>query len=590
MSRWLAYGPVAVAVLLAWAELRSAGRRHTSGPGRRLAAFAALLGAAMLALAPSTITCAERVLPGWPAPLHLAGRELEMAALSLLPGIPARLGMPVRAVCRPLHRLLTATALPACLLLFLAADADTTGGAVTVEDRGWVALALFGTVFTAYSVWCLACFTLPVLAHTRTLPPGPSRLGFRLIGAAAGVGLLWALWGIAGIAGMVRDHHQGAGQDPVAVLLGTGCLALAAAGATTVRWRGAVVGWARRLRAGRDLRALAALWSALHSVLPNTALPVAGVSPGRRGHGARDAEFALYRRIVEIRDGGLALSRHIPEQLAEWTGAGLERFPADGPYGEREQYGPYGERERYRPYGERERHGPSGPYGAGGVRAVVGRGVGLSRSGPAYTVAAVAEAAALAAAIEAVRAGRGARPPAPAGITPATGAGGGDPDRDRGRGVFAGTVEDEAAWLCQVAAAFEFSPTVAYVRCRARAEFTGQEPSELAEPTEVAEPTEPVKPVKPVEPTEVAEPVEVAVSSAPASPSAPSGPPTPATPSGPSGPPGPPGPPGADAPVAPQTDTADGEASAVNGEASAVDDVAESVDGGTARWPSTSAR
>ncbi|MFF5105780.1 MAB_1171c family putative transporter [Streptomyces sp. NPDC000134] len=470
MSGWFAYGPVAVAVLLGCFELRPAGRRHASGPGRRLAAFAALLGAALAVLAPFTIACVDRVLPGWSAALHLAGRELEMAALSLLPGVPVRLGMrPVRGARRSLHLALTAAAMSTCLVLFSAAGAEVTGAAVTAEGRGWVALALSGTVFTGYSLWCLICFALPVLAHARALPPGATRLGFRLIGGAAGVGLLWGLWGIAGIANMVREQRQGAGQDPVAVLLGTGCLVLAAAGASTVWWTSAVASWARRLRAARELRTLAVLWSALHSVLPSTALPTAGAARGRGWRGTRDAEFALYRRIVEIRDGCLALSRYVPEQAAEWAGTGLKRFP------------PYGA-DVVRATGSCRKPGPGAGGGARSRYAV--------RS--AYTGAAVAEAAVLAAAIEAVRAGHAPRSPAsgaaatapgatprhspPAGLgspgIPPDGAGDGE---GRGGDVFAGTVEAEAAWLCRVAEAFEHSRAVEYVRSRAHQEFAARD-------------------------------------------------------------------------------------------------------------------
>ncbi|MFI1869163.1 DUF6545 domain-containing protein [Streptomyces jumonjinensis] len=60
----------------------------------------------------------------------------------------------------------------------------------------------------------------------------------------------------------------------------------------------------------------------MYAVVPQTALEV---RPGR-GPGAllvRDAELALYRRVIEIRDGYLTLRPHLPPHFPHWAEEGF---------------------------------------------------------------------------------------------------------------------------------------------------------------------------------------------------------------------------------------------------------------------------
>ncbi|MEU9336336.1 MAB_1171c family putative transporter [Streptomyces sp. NPDC048290] len=426
MSDGLAYGPALVAMGVGWYELRLSRGPRAGRSVRLLCLFGVLLGAAMAVLAPATMAAADHVWPGLSPLAHLLGRELEMTALAFLPLVVIELDLPPRwRARRRTHLTVTAIALPLCAGLFLAAGPDINDGKLSADGLGWILLALFGAIFTSYGLWCLVVFALPVLDHARGLPSGPLRTGLLLIGAGAAIGLVWGAWGVTGIRNMVVTHQQGAAQDPVAVALGTGCLAVAALGATAARWSGALDGLRRRLRARRDHHALEGLWAALHTVLPETALPVhpwpGGGRPVRRGRGLRgrvglrDVEFALYRRVVEIRDGYLALRPHVPAELPDWTRTALDYFPPPRP-----------------------------------------------------AVAAVTEAAAVAAAIEAATAGHRHReagtaaPPCATGpLVPASAPAGG------------GTVDAEAAWLTQVAEAFTTSVAVEHVRHRARKRFAG---------------------------------------------------------------------------------------------------------------------
>ncbi|WP_030377657.1 MULTISPECIES: MAB_1171c family putative transporter [unclassified Streptomyces] len=418
MAEELAYVPAAASLSLGWYELRPARRGTAVGC---LCGFWLCMGAAMALLAPGT-AAVLRVLSVPAGCVHLLGRELEMAALSFLPLAAMRLGLPRwRAVSECSHAFVGVTAGTLCAVLFLAASAGGrppagAAGGVAIVAGGradWAALAAFDTVFTLYSLWCLVLFALPVRRCARGLRPGALRTGLRLVAAGTAVGALWAVWGVSGIVNMAVDHRQGAEMDPVAMALASGCLLLAALGATAALWHPLVAGGRHRLRAWRAHRALEPLWAALHAVVPETALTVPGpravpLAPG----GAR---FALYRRVIEIRDGYLALRPYWPAQTPSWTAAALARFPVDP-----------------------------------GRRPVV------------------EEAAWLVAALEAARAGRRCAP-GRAGEGP--GARGESPALGADDGTFAagpGTVEEEAAWLVAVAEAFTGDRAVAYTRRLAR--------------------------------------------------------------------------------------------------------------------------
>ncbi|MEV6975295.1 DUF6545 domain-containing protein [Kitasatospora sp. NPDC093806] len=77
-------------------------------------------------------------------------------------------------------------------------------------------------------------------------------------------------------------------------------------------WGGAVRDWS-------DLHRLGPLWSTLRSERPEIELaasePWFGPGSGRRG----DLRFALFRRIIEIRDGQLALRPHLHPRVPCWV-------------------------------------------------------------------------------------------------------------------------------------------------------------------------------------------------------------------------------------------------------------------------------
>ncbi|WP_197370517.1 MAB_1171c family putative transporter, partial [Streptomyces clavuligerus] len=328
MKALTGYLPAVVALGVGWYELLLARDRRQERAVRLLCLFALFLATSMAVLAPATMDAVDRALPRHSELAHLLGRELEMAALALLPAVVGRLAPrgPWEARQRT-HLAVSAAVLTAAPVLFLLSGADLTAGRIVADGRGGYALAGFGLLFAAFSLWCLWGLAARVHRHARTLPPGPLRTGLRLIVAGAATGALWALWGLTGVANVLLHQGQGAGQDPVALLLGTACLLISASGVTAARWAPAASAVRRWRRCVRGYRALEPLWSPLAEAVPRNA-PTA---PPGRVMLLRDAELALYRRVIEIRDGYLELRPYLPPGFADWAEDGFRRHPVAPP-------------------------------------------------------------------------------------------------------------------------------------------------------------------------------------------------------------------------------------------------------------------
>ncbi|MFJ9952648.1 DUF6545 domain-containing protein [Kitasatospora sp. NPDC091207] len=77
--------------------------------------------------------------------------------------------------------------------------------------------------------------------------------------------------------------------------------------------------WGGRVRARRAHRRIGPLWSAMRSVVPEIELVTQDEHFGRARKRRRDIRFALYRRIIEIRDGQLSLRSHLHPQVPLWV-------------------------------------------------------------------------------------------------------------------------------------------------------------------------------------------------------------------------------------------------------------------------------
>ncbi|MGW3950738.1 MAB_1171c family putative transporter [Streptomyces sp. NPDC004752] len=297
---------------------------------RDVAGFALFMGTAMLLNAPAVLDTLDRFVPSPDAELLLtselkaaAGTFLALVALALDP--PG--SRPVRI--RRRRRIGAAVVVQAVALgLFLAAGVTEDGErAVAAPGRGWV-LAAYNVLFAAYLCWCLYALARALIRHAFRTPPGPLRTGLRLTALATATAVVWTLWALDDAAANLTDGGQGLGEDLLSTTLGMVTAVLLASGATATFWGEHLTAPLRRLHALRAHSDLEPLWSALHAELPEIALDP---DAARRRPGLRQAEFARYRRVIEIRDGILALRPYQRTEPLDWAVRALDRTgPAAG--------------------------------------------------------------------------------------------------------------------------------------------------------------------------------------------------------------------------------------------------------------------
>ncbi|MFD0410176.1 MAB_1171c family putative transporter [Kitasatospora sp. NPDC127116] len=213
----------------------------------------------------------------------------------------------------------TALAVLAATVLFLLARPREEGGQLVATGAlGPVALAGYDLVITGYVAGCLVTLLRRTTHWTRRADDTALRTALGLVTLTTAAGLLWAAWGLDDVLGALRTGRQLTTEDPVSLALGRVCAVLLLAGATTLLWARAGRA-ARRWRAAyRGYRSLGPLWRALHAAFPQIALTTGRITSGRIATGRitagrmppADAELALYRRVIEIRDGLLILRRY----------------------------------------------------------------------------------------------------------------------------------------------------------------------------------------------------------------------------------------------------------------------------------------
>ncbi|WP_329128553.1 hypothetical protein OG552_00425 [Streptomyces sp. NBC_01476] len=407
-------GCLTAAVFLVFAVHRfTVTRGEAADPAQlRVAGFALCMGAAVLLNAPTAAAAVDAIAPPWGVAL-LVTHGLKTGAFTCLATLalaldPQAAGPDAERRRRRRQIRLAVAVQAGAVGLFLAAGTRTGDGYVAAADgRGWV-LALYNALYAGYGWWCLLGLVRALARHTRRIAPSLLRTGLRLMMLAAAVGAVWTLWVQEDVVADLAHGRQGLGADPVSTALAAVTSLLATGGATTTLWGDRIAAPVRWLRAYRTYRALEPLWAELHATLPEIALSSSASAGGPR---LRHAEFALYRRVIEIRDGHVALRPYLQPRAPAWV--------------------------------------TEAPGGTGG--------------GP-LDPDAVVEAAVIAAALENRRAGR-----LPDGAPESREYGHGP------RTALLETVEDEAAWLVQVTRAFARSPAVEDVRNRVRAQWQGTE-------------------------------------------------------------------------------------------------------------------
>ncbi|WP_052707192.1 MAB_1171c family putative transporter [Streptomyces rubellomurinus] len=314
----------------AWSD-----RGRRSDPALRHVYTAGLCMALGLALsAPGTFAAAS--LPGaraWPWPwlgsgcLRLVGDELELLAVGALAMLAHSIQPPdaVRGGLRAGLRRQAAVTAGAGLLsvtAYVAADPAQVGNRVVVDDgRGRALLVVYVGLLTAHLVWRLVVFGLLVGRSAARMPPGALRSGVRMMAFGTVIGLLWTASNVIDVVEALTTGGVAGGESAASAVVALACVVLMLAGATAPLWRGRLARWSRPLRARYAYRRLEPLWSALRATVPAVELLPDTARTGRRApHGA---QFALYRRVIEIRDGQLALRPyvhpHVPSWVAEFT-------------------------------------------------------------------------------------------------------------------------------------------------------------------------------------------------------------------------------------------------------------------------------
>lgn len=321
MSDAAAY--LAAAVLFGLVGYRMLADRRSGlyTPRAALYGFLLCLGLAMVLLSPATSDLLGRLGVG-ALYVVLAGEIVRTAAVSFL----MLVGHTLAPRPAPAHLLPTALLIQAAMTgtLLAAHPATTADWSLRVSGAGRWLLSGHDALFGGYAIWCLAVVTAALAREARRAGPGPLRLGLRLTLAAAVVGILWAAWTADDIADVLRSGVQNGSEDALSNVLGAVCAALVVAGTTVARWGTALTAPLRWLRTYRTYARLGPLWRELRAELPQIAL--ADRPRGLNAARPAGAEFALYRRVIEIHDGRLALRPYAHPRSA--VAAALAPFAA----------------------------------------------------------------------------------------------------------------------------------------------------------------------------------------------------------------------------------------------------------------------
>ncbi|MEV6524291.1 MAB_1171c family putative transporter [Longispora sp. NPDC051575] len=198
------------------------------------------------------------------------------------------------------------------VLVYSETTESTTHFSDLYGDRPAIAIAT--VICLSYIGWGMSTFFLLIGHYLRHAEEPVLRFGLRVVASGTLFGLAWVAWTAARAVGRMLQYHPHIEHPPpVSTLLGAMAVLLWALGATLSAWGSTLVRPYRWLRALHGYRALGPLWSALHAEFPEIALER---STSRLPW---DAGFALYRRVIEIRDAHLALRGYFHPDVSAWV-------------------------------------------------------------------------------------------------------------------------------------------------------------------------------------------------------------------------------------------------------------------------------
>ncbi|WP_086825821.1 MAB_1171c family putative transporter [Allokutzneria sp. NRRL B-24872] len=279
-------------------------RANPPAPGlRHLLLFLMWIAVSLVVLAPETERLIVLVQP-MPNTARLLGNFVQLLAVYHMVGIAysPRAERPPR-VLRTLLFVTWATL--TVLMSFSGKDFSKNIFAAAMSNP---ALIAYGLVFLLYATGCIAVFVHVISRYARQCEPGLFRSGLVTIIAAAVCSALWGAWSSLQPLLMLGFDLSPSLRAPVDRVLAVVSVLLWLVGSTMAWWDKVL----RRVAAHRGYHAIGPLWTELTAALPRIALTSRSRLP-------RNVEFALYRRIIEIRDGDLALRPFVPPQIDSWV-------------------------------------------------------------------------------------------------------------------------------------------------------------------------------------------------------------------------------------------------------------------------------
>ncbi|MEU0532370.1 MAB_1171c family putative transporter [Amycolatopsis tolypomycina] len=281
-----------------------------------LAGFGICIAAGIVVLTPAMSALAG---PGPVAEwvLSLAGDELKLGAIGFAVAFTQSVWRGEGARLAP-HALFTGATMVLLAVFFVLSGPRRVGDETVFSDAALPYALADKLVFLFYSLISLGLLFAVFVRSAWQAEPGPLRAGLWLLVVGVGAATAWTFWDVDDVVRLARTARIGAREDLPSSVLAAVTVGCVAAGATLSAWSPAVASLIGRVRAYRAYRRIEPLWTALRTAVPGIAL-----DPGRELAGG--AEFALYRRVIEIRDGHLALRAHFDPDLPPRAEAAARR-------------------------------------------------------------------------------------------------------------------------------------------------------------------------------------------------------------------------------------------------------------------------
>lgn len=210
----------------------------------------------------------------------------------------------------------TVTAVAMTVLFTLApVDESTTEFTVRYGDAPYV--APYMVVYLGYFIFALVDIIRLSWRYARLTQRPFLRLGLRLVTFSAGFGVVYCVEKAAYISARAADLSllPAPVQESVGPVITAAGSVLMLIGFTIPSWGPKLASAAAWVKRYVTFRRLQPLWLLVYDATPEIALEPT------RGAGLRDLEYQLVRRIVEIRDGWLALRPYLDHDTAQLAGS-----------------------------------------------------------------------------------------------------------------------------------------------------------------------------------------------------------------------------------------------------------------------------